>query len=245
MTRGYPWREFGVLVGAGLVGVLLVLPYQLALLPPPPIPLPVLVLAAVVQSAVLLAIATGLGLAAARRLGLRAPLVEAWLYGGDPRSALRALQLPLAAALGVAAAVLIVLLELVIFRPLIPWLAALAAATPARWQGLLASIYGGVAEELLTRLFLVSVFAWLLSRVLRGTLVFWLAIVLAAVLFGLGHLPATAALLPLTPAVIVRALILNGIPGVVFGWLFWRRGLEAAMVAHFSADLVLHVVVGG
>ena len=102
-----------------------------------------------------------------------------------------------------------------------------------------------MAEELLTRLFLVSVFAWLLSRVLRGTLVFWLAIVLAAVLFGLGHLPATAALLPLTPAVIVRALILNGIPGVVFGWLFWRGGLEAAMVAHFSADLVLHVVVGG
>ena len=68
---------------------------------------------------------------------------------------------------------------------------------------------------------------------------------LAAGLFGLGHLPATAALLPLTPAVIARALILNGIPGVVFGWLFWRRGLEAAMVAHFAADLVLHVIVGG
>ena len=68
---------------------------------------------------------------------------------------------------------------------------------------------------------------------------------LAAVVFGLGHLPATAALLPLTPAVIARAVVLNGIPGVVFGWLFWRRGLEAAMVAHFGADLVLHVLFGG
>jgi hypothetical protein len=27
----------------------------------------------------------------------------------------------------------------------------------------------------------------------------------------------------------------------VFGWLYWRRGLEAAIVAHFAADLVLHV----
>ena len=162
MRPGYPWREFGVLVGAGLVGVLLVLPYQLALLPAPPIPLPVLVLAAFVQSAILLAVATGLGLAAARRVGLGAPFVEASLYGGDSRAALRALQLPL-----------------------------------------------------------------------------------AAVLFGLGHLPATAALLPLTPAVVARAVVLNGIAGVVFGWLYWRRGLEAAMVAHFCADLVLHVLFGG
>src|SRR5207249_1583429 len=97
MRPGSPWREFGVLVGAGLVGVLLVLPYQLALLPAPPIPLPVLVLAAFVQSAILLAVATGLGLAAARRVGLGAPFVEASLYGGDSRAALRALQLPLPA----------------------------------------------------------------------------------------------------------------------------------------------------
>src|SRR2546426_886535 len=149
------------------------------------------------------------------------------------------------AGLGVAASALVIVLELVIFRPLIPELAALGVATPARWQGLLASVYGGISEELLTRLFLVSVFAWLLSRVLRGALVFWSAIVLAAVLFGLGHLPATAALLPLTPAVVARAGILNGIAGGVFGWLFWRRGLEAAMVAHFCADLVLHVLFGG
>ena len=38
---------------------------------------------------------------------------------------------------------------------------------------------------------------------------------------------------------------MNGIPGVAFGWLYWQRGLEAAMVAHFSADLVLHVLIGG
>ena len=42
---------------------------------------------------------------------------------------------------------------------------------------------------------------------------------------------------------IVRALVLNGIGGIVFGWLYWKRGLLAAVLAHFSADVVLHVVV--
>jgi membrane protease YdiL (CAAX protease family) len=37
--------------------------------------------------------------------------------------------------------------------------------------------------------------------------------------------------------------VLNSLAGLVFGWLYWRRGLKAAMVAHFSADLVLHVLV--
>jgi len=62
------------------------------------------------------------------------------------------------------------------------------------------------------------------------------------VLFGLGHLPATANILPLTPLVITRAVVLNGVGGVIFGWLYWKRGLESAMVAHFSADLILHVL---
>jgi hypothetical protein len=36
--------------------------------------------------------------------------------------------------------------------------------------------------------------------------------------------------------------VLNGIGGIVFGWLYWRNGLESAMTAHFSADIVVHVM---
>lgn len=74
--------------------------------------------------------------------------------------------------------------------------------------------------------------------------VFWLAIILAAIVFGLGHLPATAALgLPLNGLIVTRAIVLNGIPGLAFGWFYWKRGLESAMVAHFSADIILHVIL--
>ncbi len=41
---------------------------------------------------------------------------------------------------------------------------------------------------------------------------------------------------------VTRASVLNGIPGLAFGWLYWKRGLESAMVAHFSADILLHVI---
>ena len=34
------------------------------------------------------------------------------------------------------------------------------------------------------------------------------------------------------------ALAGNFIPGMLFGWLYWRRGLEAAMIAHALAHLL-------
>lgn len=73
--------------------------------------------------------------------------------------------------------------------------------------------------------------------------VVWVANILAAVLFGLGHLPTMSLLVPITPLVIARALVLNGLLGIVFGWLYWERGLEAAIISHFYADIVLHVLL--
>jgi len=105
-----------------------------------------------------------------------------------------------------------------------------------------------ITEELLTRLFLLSLFALGARRLLTPTAEglpaapFWVANGLAALLFGLGHIPGALASVPLTPAVWAYAIVLNGICGMVFGWLYWRKGLEAAMVAHFMVDIVLHVI---
>ena len=73
--------------------------------------------------------------------------------------------------------------------------------------------------------------------------VLWIANILAAILFGLGHLPATAALFPITPLVIIRAIVLNGLIGIAFGYLYFKHGLESAMLSHFTADIVLHVLL--
>ena len=52
---------------------------------------------------------------------------------------------------------------------------------------------------------------------------------------------------PITSVITFKLMVLvvmvgNGVPGVIFGWLFRRFGLITAMVAHFSADVILHVI---
>jgi hypothetical protein len=43
----------------------------------------------------------------------------------------------------------------------------------------------------------------------------------------------------LNEALLARTLLLNGIAGVVFGWLFWKYCLECAMLSHAGVHLVL------
>ena len=67
---------------------------------------------------------------------------------------------------------------------------------------------------------------------------------LAAFLFGIGHLPAAvAAGVARAPLQGTRIVVLNMLAGIVFGALYWKVSLEHAMVAHFCADLVLHVAL--
>ena len=64
----------------------------------------------------------------------------------------------------------------------------------------------------------------------------------SALLFGLSHLPALAAQAELTVGLVARTVLLNALGGVAFGVLFWRRHLEAAMVAHASAHVVISLI---
>lgn len=114
-------------------------------------------------------------------------------------------------------------------------------------MGLLASLYGAIDEEVLLRLGVMTFLAWALARLsghkpALATLLMWVSIVGAALLFGAGHLPAVAALTPLTAIVVARTVLLNGLGGVLYGWLYWRYGLAMAMVAHGGTDVVLHVL---
>lgn len=255
------WKVFLILWIAGIVATILLMPYALEIqssavdLTKLDIPLPVLVVIQIVQNAILLAVAILAGLFFAGRVGLDTPILDSLTRGESVADKVRAI-LPISIILGVVSTVLVLGLEFFYFQPaMIREIGSSAAALnlqtsqPSAWKGFLASFYGGIAEELLLRLFIMSLLVWLgsfISKTLEGkpaNFVFWAANILAAVLFGLGHLPTTALLVPLTPLVITRAVILNGVIGVVCGWLFWKRGLESAIVAHFSADIVLHVLL--
>lgn len=94
---------------------------------------------------------------------------------------------------------------------------------------LLAPLNGGVYEELLTRLFLLTLIAWIANRSWQkptpqlSNAAFWFANILAAIAFGLGHLPSSSLFMPITAIVVVAALLLKGIAGIAFGYLYRSR----------------------
>lgn len=109
---------------------------------------------------------------------------------------------------------------------------------------ILASFYGAINEEVLLRLFGVSLVALLLQKFtkLSKNSVAILSIILCALLFAVGHLPMLYKMVVVINTYdIVRVLILNGFAGITFGVLYWRYGLMASMLSHFIADLVIHV----
>lgn len=245
------WKLFIILLIASLFGSIAVLPYTLtlqgSLLQNLPVPLYVLLIGQILQNIVIFVFAILIGLLLAEKVGLGLPILEGWLEGREVKDYLKSI-VGISVGLGILAGALIVGLD---------YLFAMAGSTlnvasqinPPVWQGFLASFYGGINEEILLRLFLMTLLVWIFFKIKKTSdgkptkVGVWLAILLAAIIFGVGHLPTAAAVTTLTPAVIARVIILNAVGGIIFGWLYWRKGLESAMISHFSADIVLHVII--
>lgn len=253
-TPAYAWRKDAKIAAAwGLLAALAtvaLMPYLMQLMPQKfasmPVPLPVLILAQAVQALLLMGLLSFAGLRMGHSVGLGSPLMQHWinrvaLPAQQPRWWLRSI-VP-----GAAVAVVIIALAALI-DPMLPKMIrppANAEIETAALNGLLASFYGGIAEELQLRLFVMTLFVWMFARIRKRAptaAVYGVALAGAALLFGIGHLPAANEVWGLDSIVVFRTIALNAIGGIVFGWIFWKRGLEAAVVAHFSADVVLHVL---
>lgn len=230
-----------------LLGAVAITPYSLRLIEQlgQPISPSRFLLLSLAQNLLLFAVVIPLGLLVARAFGLGAPYVEAALGGRAPDHSSGEM-LIWSFWLGGACGALLLTIDLVLM-PRFPALLALARKT-SLWDNFAASFYGGLNEELLFRLLGLSGIVWLLSRVWHtpsgqptdATL--WLANVIMAVVFALGHLPAARAIIgSVKPQLIGRTLVLNVPIALICGWLFWRFGIEAAIIAHFTADVVYHV----
>jgi len=245
------WKLFIILLIGCIFGWFAVLPYTLTLqssaLQNLPIELSVLLTVQFIQSLIISVIAIFAGLYFAKKVGFGLPILEGWLEGKPVKKYFISI-LPISIILGIIAGILIIGLD---------YLFSLAGAvinvtgsqlTPPAWQGFLASFYGGINEEILLRLFVMTLLVWIFFKIKKTEtgkptkIGVWLAILLASILFGVGHLPTLASITALTPILVARTIILNSIGGIIFGWLYWKKGLESAMIAHFSADIVLHVI---
>lgn len=241
-------KTFLALFGLGFLGVLSLIPTlldQLETLPPElaDLPLPVAIAASLINSVLLLAVAVAVGTLLAHRVGLRSVVAEKVRQGAAIWPQLRP-YIAMAFLSGLIFAVITFGADALI-NPFgdAELLSETFTETNPFGQLLLGLLYGGIVEELLLRWGFMTLLVWLGWRLFqrgqglpRPALV-WTAIILAALLFGIGHLPALAALVALTPLLVARTVFLNALGGVLFGWLFWRRSLEVAMLAHASAHI--------
>lgn len=251
-TRFLP--TFLALFALGLLGVLSLIPTVLDTvdtLPPElaELPEPLLVLVSLANALILLAIAVAVGTLLAHRVGLRSLVADKVRTGTAIWPRLRP-HIGLAVVLGVLFLVIVLAIDLLVapftdVETLGIEAPNLAGVVSALVVGVL---YGGITEELLLRWAVMSLFVWAGWRTVQrgqgepGRGLAWTAIVLAALLFGIGHLPALAGIAPLTPLLVIRTVLLNALGGLVFGWLYWRRSLEVAMVSHATFHVALFVV---
>ena len=125
-----------------------------------------------------------------------------------------------------------------------------AMDTTMNFHVVMASVlYGGIVEEIMMRLFLMSLLAWLgwklfFRRHEKAPVgVITAANVLAALVFAAGHLPATLMIFgQLTPLLLVRCFLLNGGFGILFGWLYRKYGIQYAILGHMMAHMVSKLI---
>lgn len=241
-------RRWQVLLVAGLIGVasLLLVPFEMLI--SKPMPAVAIRFLGLINPTILTMFAVLIGEVTSRTVRLRAPLIDAWIASEDSRAVLSR-QLRPALIVAVAVAAILVAYNLSVGRALLA--AAAAQRSPlATFDLPLVSrlLYGGITEELLTRWGLVSLFAWigwwLVGRPERlPNSVAITAVTAAALLFGAGHLPVLFLITPqTTPTIVITVLVANAVPGILFGALYIRNGLEAAIIAHAAAHLLAAIV---
>jgi len=202
-------------------------------------------LLSVVQTAILLSIAILIGVRLAPVVKLSAPAAEALAGGNRVAPVLKPQVLPGVIA-GVIAGVAILSIWL-LFRPNLPPLFVTRAENLNRSMPILTRLfYGGFTEELLLRWGLMTLLVWAGWRIFqrgRGApraIYFVSAIVISSVVFGIGHLPLVRALaVDYTLPIVALIVLANSLFGLIAGYLYWRKGLEAAIIAHMSTHIVI------
>ncbi len=247
MKKKIDWRIFLILAIAVLMSSILAMPYVMSTIGE--VILEEEEFNPIIQVLVIFLLGTFsgfVGLSLGRPLVLGLPWLQDFLNGKFDRAGFIKI-IKKSIFIGVVIGIGITLIDLLAFHPFSPQLQELTVPPP--WQGFLASFYGGIIEEVLSRLFFATLIIWVLKMIFSRNKketpqsFYWAGILMAALFFAVSHLPALELSIGLTPLTVFRTLLLNAIPGTIFGWLFWKYGLESAIISHFSADIVLHVIL--
>ena len=231
--RAFNWRALWILIVLYFLGNLAGIPLSIAT--NTTIEPVVTWFIAIAISAVLI----GMGLFLASRTGLGAAWIEGHLSKEEKPDWLRTV-------------IAISLLTAIVGSLIIVFLPGSFNPNPERypqsWRLILASMKAGIVEEIFSRLILVSLFAWLGGRISRSIdgrpsrKVYWTAIILAGLMFGWAHVDDKL-MVDATAGVLACIFSMNAALGILFGWYFWKFGLECAILSHFLVDAIFSALV--
>ena len=106
--------------------------------------------------------------------------------------------------------------------------------------------YGGVVEEVMLRLFLMSLIALIISKLSKDKIPtdthFVIANVISAILFASSHLPATVQSIGISPIIIIRCFVMNGAFGILFGRMYRKYGIGYAMLTHAGVHIISKII---
>lgn len=254
MTLSLKTRLFLILFGAGLAGVasflLVDLSALISLVPVPPgteVPTitPLLKILSLIQPTVLLGLAVLLGVALAPKVGLSAPVAQAIAERLPILPKLKPQIVP--GIIGGAIGAIFVVLCSAALRPFLSSEIVERSDKLARLLPLATRLlYGGITEELLLRWGFMTLVVWLGWRFLqkrkspptRAVVVG--SILVSSLVFALAHLPFAFMIIPEADSLVVAFVITgNTAFGLICGYLYWKKGLESAIIAHMVGHIVM------
>ena len=139
-----------------------------------------------------------------------------------------------------------ILADVLLFGKLIPAVMDSYASKPTASYFLASITYGGVVEEVMLRLFFMSLIAFVISKLSKGKAVtdthLIIANAISSLLFAAGHIPGTVMMIGISPIIIFRCFLMNGGFGLIFGRMYRKYGIQYAMLTHAGVHIISKLI---
>jgi len=191
-----------------------------------------------INPTILLLVAVVMGTLLYDKVNFKLPIIESLIYKDKRTVSSGILQYGIIG--GIFSGILI-LLTAIAFNPILP-AEFLEIGEKFKPTMTVRFLYGGITEEILIRFGIMTFFVWLLFKISGklNSIVYWIGILVSAIIFGFGHLPIVYTLIDTPTTELLMYIIFgNAVGGIVFGWIYWKKGLETAMIGHIFAHITM------
>lgn len=254
MKTSYPWKSFGVFLGLYLLGLAT---YYPVLLDQAEIYLDILggaaftpvqfAALALTQPILLGTVAIYFGVRYLKKVQLRSLIYET-VENSRPLNFNRETypfkeSLPFVVVSSLGLALLNIGID-IIFRNRVPGFSVSTIENPTIWQVLSNIFYSGFGQEVLLRLGVMTILIYILSvkgeKITKNT--YLISVLFTAILYAFSQQNSLAGSDDFNALLWIRHFLINGVDGILYGWLFYKFHFEAAAFSHMLTNTL---IIGG